>query len=197
MWDSAWIALGKFLDPLHLAYLLFGVAEGIFVGLLPGMGGVASVAILLPFIYGLNPTPPWLSWSGPWRWSTPPNTITAVLIGVPSSSASATTVLDGHPMAMQGQAARALSAAFLSSLIGGFIGVLALTLSIPIARPLVLSFGSPELFVLCLMGSVSQPSFQGMPRSRGLHQRRSACLSERSEWLRAWPTTASPSTRFT
>ena len=152
MWDSAWIALGKFLDPMHLAYLVFGVAEGIFVGLLPGMGGVASVAILLPFIYGLNPHTAMAVMVGALAVVHTSDTITAVLIGVPSSSASATTVLDGHPMAMQGQAARALSAAFLSSLIGGFIGVLALTLSVPIARPLVLSFGSPELFVLCLMG---------------------------------------------
>ncbi len=152
MWDSAAIALAKFLDPLHLGLLLFGVLEGIFVGLLPGMGGVASVAILLPFIYNLDPHTAMAVMVGALAVVHTSDTITAVLIGAPSSSASATTVLDGHPMAMRGQAARALSAAFLSSLIGGFIGVIALTLSIPIARPLVLSFGSPELFMLCLLG---------------------------------------------
>jgi len=152
MWDSAGIALGKFLDPFHLAMLLFGVLEGVCVGLLPGMGGVASVAILLPFIYNLDPHTAMAVMVGALAVVHTSDTITAVLIGTPSSSASATTVLDGHPMARQGQAARALSAAFLSSLIGGFIGVLALTLSIPIARPLVLTFGSPELFMLCLLG---------------------------------------------
>jgi len=152
MWESAGIALGMFLDPLHLTMLLVGVTEGIVVGLLPGMGGTASVAILLPFIYNLGPHTAMAVLVGALAVVHTSDTITAVLIGTPASAASATTVLDGHPMARQGQAARALSAAFLSSLIGGFIGVLALTISIPIARPLVLTFGSPELFMLCFLG---------------------------------------------
>jgi len=152
MWDSAAVALGMFLDPFHLGMLLVGVAEGIVVGLLPGMGGTACVAILLPFIYNLGPHTAMAVLVGALAVVHTSDTITAVLIGTPASSASATTVLDGHPLARQGQAARALSAAFLSSLIGGFIGVLALTISIPVARPLVLTFGSPELFMLCFLG---------------------------------------------
>jgi TctA family transporter len=152
MWESAVVALGMFLDPFHLGMLLVGTVEGIVVGLLPGMGGTACVAILLPFIYNLGPHTAMAVLVGALAVVHTSDTITAVLIGTPASSASATTVLDGHPLARQGQAARALSAAFLSSLIGGFIGVLALTLSIPIARPLVLTFGSPELFMLCFLG---------------------------------------------
>ncbi len=152
MWDSASVALGMFLDPFHLGMLLVGVVEGIVIGLLPGMGGTASVAILLPFIYQMGPHTAMAVLVGALAVVHTSDTITAVLIGTPASSASATTVLDGHPMARQGQAARALSAAFLSSLIGGFIGVLALTISIPVARPLVLTFGSPELFMLCFLG---------------------------------------------
>ena len=152
MWDSAVAALGMFVDPFHLLMLLVGVVEGIVVGLMPGMGGTASVAILLPFIYQMGPHTAMAVLVGALAVVHTSDTITAVLIGTPASSASATTVMDGHPMARQGQAARALSAAFLSSLIGGFIGVLALTISIPVARPLVLSFGSPELFMLCFLG---------------------------------------------
>lgn len=152
MWESAGVALGMFLDPFHLGMLLVGVVEGIVLGLLPGMGGTAAVAILLPFIYQMGPHTAMAVLVGALAVVHTSDTITAVLIGTPASSASATTVLDGHPMARRGQAARALSAAFLSSLIGGFIGVLALTLSIPVARPLVLSFGSPELFMLCFLG---------------------------------------------
>ncbi len=152
MWDSAVVALGMFLNPYHLAMLLVGTVEGIVVGLLPGMGGTACVAMLLPFIYQMGPHTAMAVLVGALAVVHTSDTITAVLIGTPASSASATTVMDGHPMARQGQAARALSAAFLSSLIGGFIGVLALTLSIPVARPLVLSFGSPELFMLCFLG---------------------------------------------
>jgi TctA family transporter len=116
------------------------------------MGGTACVAILLPFIYQMGPHTAMAMLVGALAVVHTSDTITAVLIGTPASSASAATVMDGHPMARQGQAARALSAAFLSSLIGGFIGVIALTLSIPVARPLVLSFGSPELFMLCFLG---------------------------------------------
>ena len=152
MWDSAVVALGMFLNPLHLCMLLVGTIEGVVIGLLPGMGGTACVAILLPFIYQMGPHTAMAMLVGALAVVHTSDTITAVLIGTPASSASAATVLDGHPMARQGQAARALSAAFLSSLIGGFIGVIALTLSIPVARPLVLSFGSPELFMLCFLG---------------------------------------------
>lgn len=152
MWESAAVALSMFLDPFHLSMLLVGVVEGIVVGLLPGMGGTACVAILLPFIYNMGPHTAMAVLVGALAVVHTSDTITAVLIGTPASSASATTVLDGHPLARQGQAARALSAAFLSSLIGGFIGVVALTLSIPVARPLVLTFGSPELFMLCFLG---------------------------------------------
>jgi TctA family transporter len=152
MWESALVALEKFLDPFHLAMLLVGVGVGIVVGILPGMGGIASVAILLPFIYKLDPHTAMAVLVGSLAVVHTSDTITSVLIGTPGSSAAATTILDGYPLARQGQAARALSAAFLSSLIGGFIGALALTLSIPIARPLVLTFGSPELFMLCLLG---------------------------------------------
>ena len=152
MLESAWVALGMFLNPFHLGMLMVGVVEGIVIGLLPGMGGTACVAILLPFIYQMGPHSAMAVLVGALAVVHTSDTITAVLIGTPASSASATTVMDGHPMARQGQAARALSAAFLSSLIGGFIGVLALTISIPVARPLVLSFGSPELFMLCFLG---------------------------------------------
>jgi TctA family transporter len=152
MWAPALVALEKFLNPFHLAMLLVGVAVGIVVGILPGMGGIASVAIILPFIYQLDPHAAMAVLVGSLAVVHTSDTITSVLIGTPGSSASATTVMDGHALARQGEAARALSAAFLSSLIGGFIGALALTVSIPIARPLVLTFGSPELFMLCLLG---------------------------------------------
>jgi TctA family transporter len=101
------------------------------------------------------------------------DTITSVLIGTPGSAAAAATILDGHPLAKQGQAGRALSAAFLSSLIGGLIGAVFLTLSLPIARPLVLLYGSPEMLMLCVLG-LSFAGFLtgGAPLKGGL----AACL---------------------
>src|SRR3546814_1060672 len=77
----------------------------------------------------------------------PSDTFTSVLFGIPGSASSQATIMDGHPLAQRGEAARALSASFMASMIGGVVGALVLLLSIPIARPLVLSFRTPDLFM--------------------------------------------------
>jgi putative tricarboxylic transport membrane protein len=173
MWDAALVALGRFADPLHLGMLTAGVLAGTVIGILPGLGGIACVAILLPFIYTLDVHTAMILLVGSLAVVHTSDTITSVLIGTPGSAAAAATVLDGHPLAKQGQAARALSAAFLSSLIGGLIGAVFLTLSLPIARPLVLLFSSPELLMLCILG-LSFAGFLtgGAPLKGGL----AACL---------------------
>ena len=132
--------------------LTAGVLAGTVIGILPGLGGIACVAILLPFIYTMDVHSAMILLVGSLAVVHTSDTITSVLIGTPGSAAAAATILDGHPLAKQGQAARALSAAFLSSLIGGLIGTVFLTLSLPIARPLVLLFSSPELLMLCVLG---------------------------------------------
>src|SRR5918992_337287 len=152
MWDAALIALERFSDPRHLGVLMAGVLAGTIVGILPGLGGIAAVALLLPFIYTLDVHTAMVLLFGSLAVVHTADTITSVLIGTPGGAATAVTVLDGYPLAKQGQAARALSAAFLSSMIGGLIGTVFLTLSLPIARPLVLFFGSPELLMLCVLG---------------------------------------------
>ena len=173
MWDAALIALERFADPLHLTLLMAGVLAGTVIGILPGLGGIACVAILLPFIYTLELHTAMILLVGSLAVVHTSDTITSVLIGAPGSAAAAATVLDGHPLAKQGQAARALSAAFLSSMIGGLIGAIFLTLSLPIARPLVLFFSSPELLMLCVLG-LSFAGFLtgGAPLKGGL----AACL---------------------
>jgi len=152
MWDAALIALERFANPHHMAMLTAGVLAGTVIGILPGLGGIACVAILLPFIYTMDVHSAMILLVGSLAVVHTSDTITSVLIGTPGSAAAAATILDGHPLAKQGQAARALSAAFLSSLIGGLIGTVFLTLSLPIARPLVLLFSSPELLMLCVLG---------------------------------------------
>ncbi len=173
MWDAALIALERFANPHHMAMLMAGVLAGTVIGILPGLGGIACVAILLPFIYTMDVHSAMILLVGSLAVVHTSDTITSVLIGTPGSAAAAATILDGHPLAKQGQAGRALSAAFLSSMIGGLIGALFLTLSLPIARPLVLLFGSPELLMLCVLG-LSFAGFLtgGAPLKGGL----SACL---------------------
>jgi putative tricarboxylic transport membrane protein len=168
MHEALSAALALFLDPSRLSMMLLGVGVGLVVGVLPGMGGIVSVAILLPFITRLDPVSSLAMITGSLAVVHTSDTITSVLIGAPGSAAAVPTMIEGHPMARQGQAARALSAAYAASLIGGLIGALGLTLSIPIARPLVLSFGSPELFMLTALGVSFAGSLLGKEARRGI-----------------------------
>lgn len=152
MLDAAVNALGELANPSLFAFLLAGVLSGLVMGMIPGLGGTGAVAVLLPFAFILEPFQAMALIIGAVAVVHTSDTISAVLIGVPGSASSTVTLLDGHEMAKQGQAARALSVAFLSSMAGGILGALGLTLSIPVARPLVLSFGAPELFMLTVLG---------------------------------------------
>ena len=96
------------------------------------------------------------------------DTFASVLMGIPGSSASQATVLDGFPMAKKGQAARALSAAFTSSLFGGLVGAAFLTMFIVIARPIVLSFGLPEMLMISILGLSMVAVLAGRVALKGL-----------------------------
>lgn len=152
MIEAAGEALARFGDVGMLTMLLAGVIAGLIVGIIPGLGGTAAVAILLPLIYGMEPHTAMALIIGAVAVVHTSDTISTVLLGAPGSASSAVLMLDGYALARQGKAAKALSIAFLSSMAGGLIGAIGLTLSIPIARPLVLAFGSPELFMLTVLG---------------------------------------------
>lgn len=152
MLEAATSALASLVDPSSLVFLLAGILAGLVVGIIPGLGGTGAVAILLPFIFVLEPNQALALIIGAVAVVHTSDTISSVLIGVPGSASATVLMLDGHEMAKKGQAARALAIAFMSSMFGGLLGALGLTLSIPLARPLVLSFGSPELFMLTVLG---------------------------------------------
>ena len=132
--------------------LAVGVLAGLVIGLIPGLGGTGAVAILLPVTFGMEPEQALALLIGALAVVHTSDTVAAVLLGAPGSASASVTMLDGYAMARKGEAKRALSLAFLSSMAGGLIGALGLTLAIPLARPLVLSFGSPELFMLTVLG---------------------------------------------
>lgn len=152
MLDSAMSALASLTDPALLLMLLVGVIAGLVMGLIPGLGGTAAVAILLPITFGMEPAPALAMLIGALAVVHTSDTVSAVLLGAPGSASASVTMLDGYSMAKKGQAKRALSLAFLSSMAGGVIGAIGLTLAIPLAKPLVLSFASPELFMLTVLG---------------------------------------------
>ena len=135
-----------------LGYLVMGVLMGLAIGVFPGLGGIAGLSLLLPFMYGMDPIPGLALMIGMVAVVPTSDTFASVLMGIPGSSASQATVLDGFPMAKNGQAARALSAAFAASLFGGLVGAAFLTLFVLVARPLVLEFRTPELLMITIFG---------------------------------------------
>ncbi|HEX2332313.1 MAG TPA: tripartite tricarboxylate transporter permease [Burkholderiales bacterium] len=152
-----------------LAFMMLGIVLGFWVGLLPGLGGATTLALMLPFIYAMQPVEAFAFLLGMHAVVATTGDITSVLFGVPGEAASAATILDGHAMAKKGEAGRALGAALASSLVGAIVGAFALALAIPMVRPLVLTFGSPELFMLAIVGiafiaSLSAPGVRGMVR---------------------------------
>lgn len=145
-------AWGLILQPVVLGYLVMGVLMGLCIGVFPGLGGIAGLSLLLPFMFGMDPVLGLALMIGMVAVVPTSDTFASVLMGIPGSSASQATVLDGFPMAKKGQAARALSAAFASSLFGGLVGASFLTIFILIARPIVLEFRTPELLMITIFG---------------------------------------------
>ena len=152
-----------------LVFMMLGVLLGFWVGLLPGLGGATTLALMLPFVYTMQPVEAFAFLLGMHSVVATTGDITSVLFGVPGEASSAATILDGYAMAKKGEAGRALGAALASSLVGALVGAAALALAIPIVRPLVLTFGSPELFMLAIVGlafiaSLSSHGGRGMLR---------------------------------
>lgn len=145
-------ALGDILTLRHIGYMMIGVIVGLMIGVFPGLGGIAGLSLVLPFLYGLDTTSALAMLIGLIAVIPTSDTFASVLMGIPGSSASQATVLDGFPMAKNGEAARALSAAFFASLTGGIVGAVILTGFVLVARPVILSFSSAELFMLSVFG---------------------------------------------
>jgi TctA family transporter len=161
-------ALYELLTPERLMFMMLGVSVGIVIGVLPGLGGIAGLSLLLPFIYGMDTTSAIAMLIGLVAVVPTGDTFSSVLMGIPGGSSSQATVLDGFPMARQGEAARALSAAFAASLIGGLFGALVLTFAVLAARPIILAFGSAELFMLTLFGLSTVAALSGGNLAKGI-----------------------------
>ena len=148
--------------------LLLGILIGFIVGILPGIGGLVTLALMLPFVFDMKPLDAFAFLLGMLAVTSTTGDITSILFGVPGESISAALILDGHPMAKQGEAGRALGAALMSSLVGAIIGAFVLAASIPIVSPLVLTFKSPEFFALTLLGITFVASLSGESKLKGL-----------------------------
>jgi putative tricarboxylic transport membrane protein len=147
----------------HLSMLLLGVFMGLVFGILPGLGGVAGLSLILPFTFGMEPSAALAMMIGLLAPLNTSDVLPAVLMGIPGSAGGQTTVLDGFPMAKRGEAARALSAAFSASMVGGVFGALVLSFAVFGAKPIILSMGFGELmmitvFALTMVGTLTGKS---------------------------------------
>ena len=154
--------------PATFSLLLLGILIGFAVGILPGIGGLVTLALMLPFVFDMKPLDAFAFLLGMLSVTSTTGDITSILFGVPGESISAALILDGHQMAKQGEAGRALGAALMSSLVGAIIGAFVLAASIPVVAPLVLTFKSPEFFALALLGITFVASLSGESKLKGM-----------------------------
>lgn len=151
-----------------IGYLGLGILLGLYFGAVPGLSGLVGMAILLPFTFGMDPISAFAFLLGMYAVTTTSDTIASVMLGIPGTAASQATVLDGYPLAMRGEAARAFGAAFTVSAVGGVLGAIVLAASIPLVRPLILSFASPEYFMLGVLGLTMVGALSGSSMLKGL-----------------------------
>jgi putative tricarboxylic transport membrane protein len=151
-----------------VGYLMLGVLLGIFFGMMPGLSGLTGMAILLPFTFGMQPYEAMALLMGMFAITATSDTIPSVLLGVPGTAGSQATIMDGYPMAKKGEAARAFGAAYTVSAFGGIVGAIVLVASIPILGPLISVFGSPEFFMLGILGLAMVGSLSGHSPLKGI-----------------------------
>jgi putative tricarboxylic transport membrane protein len=148
--------------------MLLGIAIGFAVGILPGLGGPTAMALMLPFVVKMTPVEAFAFLLGMACVVNTTGDITSILFGIPGEPTTAATIVDGHPMAKKGEAGRALGAVLTAALIGSIFGAFMLAMAVPIVRPIVLSFGSPEFFMLSLLGITFVASLSGSDVIKGL-----------------------------
>jgi TctA family transporter len=139
---------------VNLIYAFFGCLLGTLIGVLPGIGPVATIAMLLPSIYGLDATPALIMLAGIYYGSQYGGSTTAILINVPGESASVVTAIDGYQMARRGRAGAALAAAGLGSFFAGCVGTIIIAAFAPPLTELAFKFGPAEYFSLMVLGLI-------------------------------------------
>ncbi|MDW7738750.1 MAG: tripartite tricarboxylate transporter permease [Bacillota bacterium] len=155
MIEALLTALAKFNDPLAIGMIFLGAVLGIMFGALPGFSPVTGLALLLPFTFGMDPMIAMILFAGVIGSAHFGGSIPSILLNTPGTAPNACTCFDGFPLARKGQAARALAISATSAGVATVIGLAALMLAIPIIRPFILSFMTPDFFWLVVFGLVT------------------------------------------
>ena len=149
------LGFGTALDPFNLLYCFIGVLLGTAVGVLPGLGPVATIAMLLPLTFGLPPESSLIMLAGIYYGAQYGGSTTAILINLPGESSSVVTAIDGYQMAKKGRAGQALATAALGSFFAGTVATMILALFAPPLATVALEFGPAEYFSLMVLGLVA------------------------------------------
>lgn len=168
MLDAVAQGLALFLDAEVLLLVVGAVAIGLLIGVLPGLGGLTALALLMPFVYGMEPMAGLGFLLAAHAVVYTGGALTSVALGIPGSGPNAATVIDGYPMTRAGRGGEALGAAFAASGLGGLIGAAALVCLLPFMKPLVMHIGSPETFLFAVMGVIYVGVLGERSMARGL-----------------------------
>ncbi len=139
------------MTPFNLLLMFVGVTLGVIIGVLPGLGGANGIAILLPLTFTMPPTSAIIMLSCIYWGALFGGAITSILFNIPGEPWSVATTFDGYPMARNGKAGEALTAAFTSSFIGAFFAIVMITFLAPLVAKFALQFGPPEFFSVYLL----------------------------------------------
>jgi TctA family transporter len=149
-------------------FILLGIAIGLVVGIMPGLGSGTALVLMFPFVFRMEPVQAFALLLGMASVVSTAGDLTSILFGIPGESDCAASVIDGHPMAKQGEAGRAMAASLMSSLVGAIFGGLVLVLAVPLVRPLVLSLGAPGMFMMGMLGITFIATLSGGDMLKGL-----------------------------
>lgn len=152
----------------NVLLLAAGVTLGMIVGVMPGLGPSAGIAILLPVTFGMDPTGAIVMLAAVYYGSMYGGTITSVLINTPGESATVASTFDGYPLARQGRAGPALVMAAIASFIAGTIGVILLSFTAPMVASVARTFGPPEMFLIVVLGLLTLIVIIGRNRILGI-----------------------------
>lgn len=152
MFDALVRGLQMFATGEALLAMLIAIPIGLIFGILPGLSGLTALAILIPFVYGMDPFVGLAFLISAHAVTATSGAVPSILIGIPGTPPSAATVIDGYPLAQQGRGGYACGAALFSSMVGGVMGCIVMAFLLPVLQPVIMSFGQPETFVLIVIG---------------------------------------------
>ncbi|GAB6153810.1 tripartite tricarboxylate transporter permease [Desulfosporosinus burensis] len=168
MLEASWEGLLQVFMWPNIGFMLLGATIGMIVGFIPGLGGNFMLAMMIPFVFGMNPYAAFALLLGGHAVVHTGGSISAILFNTPGTGPNAATCFDGYPIVQRGETGRALGIAMAASAFGGVFGAIVMMFIIPVVRPLIMAFGPPEFFMMVMVGVAALAFLGGTSPSKGL-----------------------------